>query len=736
MQIIKFLAASTVLGFGLANAALVSHYTFDETTGSVAADSGPAAAPGAIGSNVVLGTPGKFGTAFTFNNDASQNGIVDMANAASFAAINTSQAVTVSVWMNWTSSTDNRDTAVFLGNDTVSDRYLDVGATGGTNTANLGGVFGRTRGTGFPSLLASSGLNNGQWHHIAYTSNAATEVTELYVDGVLVASTTTPAFAFPTFNNFEVGRLGRSSPTDAFAGSVDELRIYDSVLTAQEIATLAQGPTGDPALSLASTVSFTTGGAPTTLSVPFSNTGTNQTLTLSGATPVTISGQDANLFSVTSFDNNLAPGASGAIQLQFTPVAAGDYSATLSIASNDALNPTKQTTLQVKVADPIASVVPLSIDFGSFATSPAAQTQTFTVSNQGAAFDLVVYDLLVSGSQTFSTNTTLPLTVPPGESRDIGVVFDPEGADGNFSASLLVTTDGYNQATFTIPLNAQVKLSNPGASLVSHFSFDSEANVADDSGPNNLDGTVVGDAQRSTAARIGSGALLLDGSGDLIDLGLASGPAYTTQLVSDGDGFTVACWAHVPGSTAIDRARFFSTYANGASALTEGWGVGRRNTGRTLVATTYGKADYLSPANTAPAAGGWNHYAYVFRNVPVNRVDFLVNGVLVDSRATTVTGFNDPTTVGFAIGALGRSNAFEGFDGRLDDLRIYNRELAAGNVEDLYNSAPPLSGYDSWASSFGLDPAGNGAPLEDADRDGLANSVEFLLGASPVSGHR
>ncbi|WP_367871803.1 LamG-like jellyroll fold domain-containing protein [Luteolibacter sp. Populi] len=735
MQSLKSLISVTVLTCGLANAALISHYTFDETSGLTAADSGSAGATGAIGSNVTLGTPGVFGTAFTFVNDASQNGVVDMGNAATFADLNTSQALTVSVWLKWTSSTDNRDTAVFLGSSSVSDRYLDIGTTGGVNTANLGGVFGRNRaGATFPDMIRSSGLNDGQWHHIAYTVDAVTDVTQLYIDGVLAGTTTTPLFTFPAFNNFEVGRLGRSAPTDAYAGSVDELRIYDAVLSAGEITALAQGPAGDPGIAVASSFTFTNSGAAETFSIPFSNTGATQTLVLTAPTPVTITGSDAASFTVSSFDNNLAPGAAGAIALQFTPATPGFYAATLTIASNDALQPSREVAIEVEVTDPIAGVSPVAIDFGSFAAAPGPQTSTLTITNDGGAQDLTVSNLTVTGSPAFTVDVPLPITVAPGTSTGITVTFTPGSAGGNFAANLEVTTDGYNQQVFNIPLTAQVKFSNPDATLVSLFTFDGEANVGDDSGPSNHDGTAVGDAKRTSSARIGAGALLLDGAGDLIDLGVGSGATYGPQLIADSDGFTVACWAHVPAATVVDRTRFFSAYANGASALSEGWGVGQRNTSRALVGTTYGKADYLTPVNVAPAPGAWHHYAYVFRNVPVNRVDFYLDGVLVDSRTTTVTGFTDPTTVGFAIGALGRATAFEGFEGRLDDLRIYNRELPGSNIADLYNSAPELAGYAAWAGSYGLDPAGDGLPSEDPDRDGIANSVEFLLGSSPVSG--
>ena len=60
MKTIQFLAV-TALTIGMAKASLVSHYSFDETSGSTAVDSGPAGANGVIGSNVTLGAAGVSG---------------------------------------------------------------------------------------------------------------------------------------------------------------------------------------------------------------------------------------------------------------------------------------------------------------------------------------------------------------------------------------------------------------------------------------------------------------------------------------------------------------------------------------------------------------------------------------------------------------------------------------------------------------------------------------------------
>jgi len=323
----------------LLHAGLLSHYTFDETTGTIAADAGSSAANGQIGSSVAKGAEGIFGKAFTFSNDTSQVGIVDMGNATGlFTPLAASQAITISVWLRWTSS-GVRDCVVFLGDNTSANRYLDIGTV-----ASTGGFYGRVRNgmnSGFPDLtpVPSQPLNDDRWHHVAYTVNAVTNVTQLYVDGVLVGSTTAPAFAFPSpLNNFEIGRLGRNTPTDAFAGSVDELRIYDTVLPASEIQVLAQAPPADPFLSISTNVSLTSNGQPGNLLIPFSNGGATLPLILTGQAPVSIGGPDAAYFHVSGFDGNLAPGASGNIRLGFDPTLAGggirSYSAVLTITSN------------------------------------------------------------------------------------------------------------------------------------------------------------------------------------------------------------------------------------------------------------------------------------------------------------------------------------------------------------------------------------------------------------------
>ncbi len=82
--------------------------------------------------------------------------------------------------------------------------------------------------------------------------------------------------------------------------------------------------------------------------VPFSNIGISNDLIVSSAT---VGGTNAAAFSVTGFTSPVAPAANGVVNLHFTPSAAGSYTATLTVNSNDAANPSASVTLSASVTD-------------------------------------------------------------------------------------------------------------------------------------------------------------------------------------------------------------------------------------------------------------------------------------------------------------------------------------------------------------------------------------------------
>ena len=215
------------------------------------------------------------------------------------------------------------------------------------------------------------------------------------------------------------------------------------------------------------------------------------------------------------------------------------------------------------------------------------------------------------------------------------------------------------------------------ADIVSHYQFDDAGNVgADSAGANH--GTLEGDAAQ-VAGRVGPGALGLDGDGDFVSL--PGSNASLEALDDDDDGWSIAAWVKTSGNG--DVARIVSTdmpegWAGG------GWGVGvRQDRGSDeFISTTYGVVDMQAPVSALD--GEWHHLSYVMKNDGgAIATDYYVDGVLTGS-ATPGNPFGiTGTTNDYAIGRLGLSTAVQYFNGSIDDLRIYDHELTAGEIQAL-----------------------------------------------------
>jgi len=88
-------------------------------------------------------------------------------------------------------------------------------------------------------------LTTGQWYHIVGTVDTANTTQQLYRDGTLIDSTTgaTAVITVPSSRNFTIGHdLSPNSLTVAYI-QMDDLRVYDEVLTASQTADIITYPT-------------------------------------------------------------------------------------------------------------------------------------------------------------------------------------------------------------------------------------------------------------------------------------------------------------------------------------------------------------------------------------------------------------------------------------------------------------------------------------------------------------
>jgi hypothetical protein len=93
-------------------------------------------------------------------------------------------------------------------------------------------------GVGNPdvTIQSTSNVNDGAWHHVAATRNAATGAMVLYIDGAQQATATGPTGTRSAAGNLRIGSL--QTNLNFFAGQIDEVHLFNTVLTAAQVSAL------------------------------------------------------------------------------------------------------------------------------------------------------------------------------------------------------------------------------------------------------------------------------------------------------------------------------------------------------------------------------------------------------------------------------------------------------------------------------------------------------------------
>ncbi len=156
-----------------------------------------------------------------------------------------SQNITIGGWVKLSGSSSGRAEFISIG-DRVHIALDDSnGVKGSVQTSP--GVWTDLHSNQF---IAGTG-----WHQITYVFDGANDVHRLYIDGVEVASAAnTNTIDYAGATTTYIGRHPSTSPGWDLEGMVDDVRIYDRVLTASEIADLVASPVS---VSDSDTVSIT-----------------------------------------------------------------------------------------------------------------------------------------------------------------------------------------------------------------------------------------------------------------------------------------------------------------------------------------------------------------------------------------------------------------------------------------------------------------------------------------------
>jgi hypothetical protein len=419
-QQVQQLYQATSGGAPAATTGPIVHLAVDEGTGASAADSSGNGNNGAL-QNGPTWTAGKSGGALNFDGN---NDTLYVANSSTLNAPTTSLTVAAWVYRN-VNQTGYASVVSRELNSTYSEHYY-LGFSNGqyrwfVNTTS-----------GYSDLTLGGTAAVGQWVHLVGTYDGAT--VSLYANGVLQFSTPHSGTLASDTTGITIGAShndGSHVPSEGFNGKVDEVSIYASALTAQQVQQLYQATGGSSGSGTSFAFNLSTGGAKTvTRGSSVTNTitstlasGTTQSVTYA------VSGLPGGATSSVT-PGSCSPDCSATVTIQTTgstPLATSTVTVT---GTSGSVVRTATFGLTVTATAAAGPIVHLAIDEGTGVSTADSSVNgnngallngpTWTARNSGGAlnFDGSNDTLYVANSSTLNAPTT-SLTVAAWVYRNV-----------------------------------------------------------------------------------------------------------------------------------------------------------------------------------------------------------------------------------------------------------------------------------------------------------------------------
>ena len=400
---------------GAASAAgLVGFWKFNETSGAVAMDATGNGNSGALVNNPQWAA-GKLGNALQFNGNnyvsvPSSPGLEINGNAISFGA-----------WYYHTSTTDG-----YILGKTVSDYTYMMSVEKGAQQFQVQLVTGGKRTIlGIPAKSKPGELTkyNNTWVHLFIVYNGST--IKVYVNGVEQLSQAATGAVNSTTDAFAIGARGGDGSWTRFNSKIDEVRVYNRALTAQEVSAIYEGTdTGAPAAPASPLISSFTA-SPTSITSGGSST---LSWSVSGATSLSINQGVGTVTGTTS--KSVKPTATTTYTLTATN-AAGSVTKTASVTVSAAAPQPQPPVISSFTASPTSitsgasSTLSWSVSGAtSLSINQGVGTVTGTTSKSVKPTATTTYTLTATnaaGSVTKTASVTVSAAAPPPSGSTITV---------------------------------------------------------------------------------------------------------------------------------------------------------------------------------------------------------------------------------------------------------------------------------------------------------------------------
>ncbi len=178
-------------------------------------------------------TTGRYGTALEFD------GADDYVDAGNDESLDITDEITLEAWINLNDITGNFDNDIILNKEGIPYEIAIGDTIGGGSyeyhfTWHLGGVATNAPNIGASWYDGGGPINRGEWTHLALTYNGSNIIT--YINGNLEKAYNGSNQIQTTGRGLRIGARNSPGPASAFFnGTIDEVRIYNRSLSAEEI---------------------------------------------------------------------------------------------------------------------------------------------------------------------------------------------------------------------------------------------------------------------------------------------------------------------------------------------------------------------------------------------------------------------------------------------------------------------------------------------------------------------
>ena len=644
---------------------LVGHWKMDEaswngTGGEVKNASGDSNNNGTSANGPTTGA-GKFGNGGVFD------GTDDYVNVGNTDSLKITSDLTISAWIktavagkaiitkgNWT---NNDGYLFFIGGDSTLRLYIDDGVNPSGGAVSPGTV------------------TDNVWHHVVGVYTPSNSI-KLYIDGALVATSTSgiPASIANTGFPFRIGSNGSGAVN--FGGSIDEPRIYNRALSPKEVSDLynyAPGPVGY----------WNMDDATGTTAKDLSGNGNDGTLTGGPTWAQGKFGKAASLGTSSPYINvpnssslNITNAITIEAWVKFNSIGGGTY------GYNEVLAKVGSSTYQYDFG--IRSATRWRFGFGN-STSEVSNLPALSTNQwyhlTGVSSVNGVHKYYVNGVEVASATPATSVTSVSDDMR-IGHA-NSSGFGTNYFDGIIDEVKIYNyartQKQITEDMNGGHPVGgSPVGSQVGYWKFDEgNGGTANNSGNggSGLNGTISG-ATWSNDGKFGK-ALGFNGSSNYVTVPSNSAFAYGT-----GD-FTWAMWINSSSFASgnnyvIDHGanggliQYYSNYLSYYNST-----AGRLNSSQLNLNT-------------------WYHAVVLRRS---GTTYFYINGKLVNSFVDS----KDYPAQSVTIGNYGGGGY--GWNGLIDEVKIYNYALTDSEIQLDYNQGKSLVLGSKGTESNGVTPS-------------------------------